>query len=111
MNRPSLTVTVTRIVMSVVTMPSPSITSSPRYVPSGSVRTDQPETTDPEGRIVVQGQREKKICHTESSTGSIMQRRVCRTPTEIAQNEARARAIMEGARQDMEMRRHIQENR
>src|SRR4029079_18535789 len=53
---------------------------------------------DPPPPIVVEGQKEKKVCRTETSTGSIMARRVCRTQSQID----RERAAME---RDLEQQR------
>jgi hypothetical protein len=45
-----------------------------------------------------QHEKPKKICHTEAATGSVMPKRVCRTPAQI---EAQARAT-ESQRQQIE---------
>ncbi len=47
--------------------------------------------TSPEASAEDKGEKPKKVCRMETATGSVMPRRVCRTPEEIAANEEAAR--------------------
>ena len=47
---------------------------------------------------MVEGQKEKKVCRSETSTGSIMPRRVCKTQTQIAREQVEAQRALEAAR-------------
>ena len=68
-------------------------------------------TPAPNAPIVVQGQAEKKVCHMETATGSIMSRRVCRTAREIAEQERRTEVALEAVRQARESADLIRELR
>jgi len=58
--------------------------------------------------IVVEGEKEKKICRTESSTGSIMPRRVCRTASEVARQQEEAQRQLDLARSERRARDLVQ---
>lgn len=55
--------------------------------------------------IVIEGERAKprKICRSERATGSIMDRKVCRTVEQVAQDEAKALRLKEGLTADDEV--------
>ena len=57
--------------------------------------------------IVVEGQRDKKICHSETSTGSIIPRRVCRTEAEASEQQAAAQHVMETIQHQIDSQRHV----
>lgn len=57
-----------------------------------------PPATQADAPIVVEGQKEKKVCRTETSTGSIMPRRICKTQAQIAREQADAQRALETAR-------------
>ena len=74
--------------------------------PTPTTRTAAPPAAAT-GPIVVQGQVEKKVCRTETSTGSIMPVRVCRTETQIAEQQAAAARILEDARELNEITQEV----
>lgn len=61
--------------------------------------------------ILVEGQAEKKICRMESSTGSIMPKRVCRTLAQMEEQQEAARMLKEQVRRQSERDRHFTELR
>lgn len=69
------------------------------------------QSSDPPkaGGIVVQGERpeDKKVCRTESVTGSIMPRRVCKTRGQLDEERRKAMAALEIARQASEDSRQV----
>ncbi len=71
---------------------------APAPPPVQADSADDPETEDPD--IIVEGEAPKKICEIRRETGSIMPRRVCRTPEQVAQEEERARTIKDNITRD-----------
>ncbi|MEO6387554.1 MAG: hypothetical protein ABIT16_09925 [Croceibacterium sp.] len=72
-----------------------------------AVQPAPPAATEPSpdatnAPIVVEAQKEKKICHNETSTGSVMPRRVCRTATQVAEQQAAAQRSLDAARRSQE---------
>ena len=57
--------------------------------------------------IVVQGQKEKKVCHDETSTGSIMPKRVCLTQAQIAAQQTAAQNTVEALRKQRETEQQV----
>jgi len=81
--------------------------------PAGST---PPQTQAPQqGRdIVVTGEkdpRDRKVCKTEGTTGSIMQKKTCRTVAEWAAITEKSIAFKERLLKDREARRLIQDMR
>jgi hypothetical protein len=74
--------------------------------PTPTTRTAAPPAAAT-GPIVVQGQVEKKICRTETSTGSIMPVRVCRTETQIADQQEKSARYLDAVRQYQETQEHV----
>ena len=71
---------------------------------------DQPEEErDPE--IVVEGEKPKRVCESRRDTGSIIPRRVCRTPEQVAADEERARVVKDRLSRDREAAQHTAESR
>lgn len=60
----------------------------------------QPTTT--ETPVVVTGKKEKKVCKTVVSTGSIMPKRVCQTVSEIAAQAEKAQQAIQAGQQAQE---------
>jgi hypothetical protein len=71
---------------------------------------ETPEEPDNEP-IVVEAEREKKVCDTVRETGSILPRRVCRTEKEVAENNENARLLKERLMNDQATARHTAEAR
>jgi len=69
---------------------------------------DQPEespASDPQ--IVVEGEKPKRVCETVTGTGSIIPRRVCRTPEQVAADEERAGIIKGNMSRDRNTAQHV----
>lgn len=69
------------------------------------------EPAEPGPPIVVEGQKEKKICRNATATGSIMSRRVCKTASQMAREEAEAQQALDRARAARETQDLTQELR
>jgi len=63
---------------------------------AAAAQVSPPASGDPP--IVVEAQKEKKVCRSETATGSIMPRRVCKTATQIAREQVEAERALEAAR-------------
>lgn len=73
---------------------------------------DQSASEDPgEPEIVVEREKPKRICETQTDTGSIIPRRVCRTPEQVASDEERARIIRDRLSRDRQTAQHTAESR
>jgi len=61
--------------------------------------------------IVVEGEvppEQRRVCQMETTTGSIMPRRVCRTVAQIEEDQRIARESLEIIKRDRDTRSHIQ---
>ena len=50
---------------------------------------------EPEPEIVVQEERAKKVCETRRDTGSIIPKRICRTPEQVEAEQEEAQATLD----------------
>ena len=64
-----------------------------------------------EPEIVVEREKPKRICETQTGTGSIIPRRVCRTPEQVASDEERAGIIKDRLSRDRQTAQHTAESR
>jgi hypothetical protein len=74
--------------------------------------TQSEDTRTPE--IVVEGEvppERRRVCQTETTTGSIMPRRVCRTVAQIEEEERVARESLEIIKRDRDSRNYVQMSR
>jgi hypothetical protein len=67
------------------------------------------EASDPE--IVVEREKPKRVCETRTDTGSIIPKRICRTPEQVAADEERARIIKDNLSRDRQTAQHVAESR
>jgi len=89
-----------------------AIVISVLMVAAAATRTGEPpveDLGDPE--IVVEREKPKRICVTQTDTGSIIPRRVCRTPEQVASDEERARIIKDRLSRDRQTAQHTAESR
>ena len=71
---------------------------------------EQPRIEQDEPEIIVEEEAPRRICETRHETGSIIPRRICRTPEQVAADEEEARFIKEQLSRDREAARHIQDS-
>ena len=83
---------------------------APTETPDATAATEPAPDPDARPPIVVEGQKEKKVCRTETSTGSIMPRRVCRTQSQIDSERAAMERDLDEARTRDEAEAHYRTN-
>ena len=104
----SLKLTMAALLLSV--SPAVQAQDAPPQPASESTPTT-PQEADPEKpEIVVEGEKRKRICETRTDTGSIMPRRVCRTPEQVAADEERAAFIKNQLSRDAQTAAFTSEN-
>lgn len=80
-------------------------------VPVPSPEQAAPDPASDKPPIVVEGKKEKKICDTVTTTGSIVPKRICRTKAEIEAAQAEAQEFKERLISDQETRRFVSATR
>ena len=70
---------------------------------------EEEQRHDPE--IVVEGEKPKRICESRTETGSIIPKRVCRTPEQVVAEEERARIVKDTLSRDRQTAQHVAESR
>ena len=71
--------------------------SVPSAAQDAAPAAEPPPPADAGPPLVVDGQKDKKICRSERSTGSIMPRRVCRTQSQVAREREESLRALEAA--------------
>lgn len=68
-----------------------------------------PTPEPPRDEVVVEGERQKKVCKRSVSTGSIMPQRICKSADEWDKITERSVAALERMRKEQEERRYLKE--
>ena len=80
--------------------------------PTAPAASDAPEEDDSE--IIVEGEvpkERRRVCEVQTTTGSIMPKRVCRTVAQIEEDERVARESMEIMKRDHDTRSYVELSR
>lgn len=100
-----------RLIIAVLVAIAPLAGHAQQSAGAAPATPDQPAQDDGEPVIVVEGERPKKICETRTDTGSIIPRRICRTPEQVAQDAERAVMIKDRLSRDRQTAQHTAESR
>lgn len=97
------------IAIALAALPLPALAQAGEAAAAPSTEADTPPGEPaPEGEdIVVKG---KKICERRVETGSIVPRRVCRTPEEVAAEQERGQRTLDRLRNEQNTERHTRES-
>jgi hypothetical protein len=95
------------VVLAVTVVPLPALAQEAEAPQSESAPPPVEPAPDAEN-IVVKG---KKICERRVETGSIVPRRVCRSPEEVAAEQERSQRLLDRLRTEQNTRRHTEESR
>ena len=96
---------------------SRAVAQSDGAVAEASVGSEIPGDTaeDPDdGEIIVEGEvpkERRRVCEVQTTTGSIMPKRVCRTVAQIEEDERTARDSLEIIKRDRDSRGYVQMSR
>lgn len=91
-----------------------AVAQSDQAVAPAAAAAAAPGATDgdtPTPDIVVEGEvprEQRRVCEMQTTTGSIMPRRVCRTVAQIEEDERVARESLEIIKRDRDTRSHVQ---
>ena len=96
------------IVLAATALPLPALAQA-QTEETPPVEAETPPAAPPEEdeNIVVRG---KKICERRVETGSIVPRRICRTPEQVAAEQERSQRVLEQMRDDQNTERFTRES-